>query len=116
VSGVHGVRSGVQRGQVVREGRGRAAQAKLKPTDLTDAALDLSREVYLTLAQAARYLKRSVGAVKMLKKRGVIPPYCYTYLGGSLLFIREALDELLQKKERLQLARSGSDAVHGERG
>jgi hypothetical protein len=116
VSRVNRIRGGVKRSQVVTERGRRAAKAKLKAADLHDAPLDLSRATYLTLAECANYMRLSTGAVKMRKKRGAIPGYCYSYVGGSLRFIREAIDELFQKKERVQLARTGADAVHGERG
>lgn len=59
-------------------------------------AVDLSRKAWLSPREAALYLGlRTVEALRSRLKRGTVPPWCWTKLGGSLRFSRVALDELL---------------------
>jgi hypothetical protein len=56
---------------------------------------------YLSSDEAVAYLSLPTrNALKQRMKRGTIPVWCYTRLGGSLRFIRSALDDLLQVRER----------------
>lgn len=68
----------------------------------------LSQRVYLTTREAATYLGLpSVEALQQRVRRGKIdpstgiPPWCWTRMGSkSLRFLRAALDEWLQPKDR----------------
>jgi predicted DNA-binding transcriptional regulator AlpA len=57
---------------------------------------------YLTSREAVQYLGLpSVNALKQRMKRGTIPTWCWTRMGGkSLRFVRAALDEWLQPADR----------------
>lgn len=102
----------MKRREIIVKGRRRPTGTKHKAADLVDPRLDLQRLPYLTFPQAAVYLGyKTVPALKMAVQRGTIEPWCITKLGRSVRFIREALDQLLQKKERLALA---NRRAHGE--
>lgn len=58
--------------------------------------VDLSRKPWLSPREAALYLSLpTVDSLRCRMKRGTVPPWCWTKLGGSLRFSRVALDELL---------------------
>lgn len=60
------------------------------------APVDLSRKPWLTPVEAAAHLSLpTVDALRSRMKRGSVPPWCWTKLGGSLRFSRVALDQLL---------------------
>jgi excisionase family DNA binding protein len=63
---------------------------------------DLSKLRYLTLDEAACYLRLTPEALRTRMKRGKVPTWCYSRLGGSLRFIRAALDEWMGADERSQ--------------
>lgn len=88
----------VQRRQVVRQRRRGPAKTHLKPTNLPNAPLDLSRATYLSVPQAVEYLAFvSAAAFYMWVGRQQIPK-CRT--GRRLLFLRRDLDEAVQAKNR----------------
>lgn len=61
----------------------------------------LSEKPYLSSDEAVEYLSLpSRNALKQRMHRKTIPIWCYTRLGRSVRFIRSALDELMQSKER----------------
>lgn len=63
----------------------------------------LARQAYLTPTQAAEYLQicgeNPVEALRSRVRRGSIPGWTWTRMGGSKRFIRSALDQwLLQRR------------------
>lgn len=67
-----------------------------QPRDVEPQAIDLSRKPWLNPREAALYLSLStVDALRCRMKRGTVPPWCWSKLGGSLRFSRVALDQLL---------------------
>jgi excisionase family DNA binding protein len=68
---------------------------------------------YLSYAQAAEYLGLpSVNALKHRVKRGTVPAWCWTRMGGkSIRFIKSALDEWMVPADRVQVLRE----VHAPR-
>jgi len=58
---------------------------------------------YLSLEHAAAYLDLTVPALRQRVKRGTIPSWCYTRMGGKAIrFIVSALDEWMQPAERAE--------------
>ncbi len=65
-----------------------------------------SENRYLSYAHAAAYLDLTVEALKHRVKRGTVPAWCWTRMGGtSIRFIKSALDEWLQPAERAAVLR-----------
>jgi excisionase family DNA binding protein len=61
---------------------------------------------YLSVEHAAAYLDLTVCALRERMKRGSIPAWTWTRLGGtSIRFIKSALDEWLQPVERAEAFR-----------
>lgn len=77
----------------------------------TDIPAELSQRVYLTSREAVAYLGLpSVDALQQRVRRGTIPAWCWTRMGGkSLRFLRASLDEWLQPQERTAALR----VIHG---
>lgn len=110
VDGIDGL---VKRAEVVRKGRHRTAKAKVKAADLVDPTFDPSRCALLTKAQAAVYLGyETVKALERAIENGTIPEYCVSRQFGGIKLVRQALDEHLKLKERIQLAKQFA-GVHG---
>ncbi len=81
-------------GKVVGQGRRRSAQPPVESGDLHGAPLDLSREVYLTVAEAARYTRSvSVPAFRKWAYRAHLPK-CRR--GRRVLYFRRDIDAALQ--------------------
>ena len=55
---------------------------------------------YLTLPHAAAYLDLTVEALRQRVKRGTVPAWCWTRMGGSIRFIKSALDEWMVPAKR----------------
>ena len=67
---------------------------------------DLSQAVYLTPAETVLYLGLpSRNALDQRMKRGTIPAWCWSRMGGSLRFVRASLDEWLQPSARVEALR-----------
>ena len=61
---------------------------------------------YLSLEHAAAYLDLTVPALRQRVKRGTVPAWCYTRMGGKAIrFIVSALDEWMQPAERAEALR-----------
>lgn len=61
---------------------------------------------YLSLAHAAEYLDLTVEALRQRLKRGTVPAWCWTRMGGtSIRFIKSELDEWMQPAARGQVLR-----------
>lgn len=74
----------------VGEGGTRAAQSAGEPGDLPNAPVDFSRQTYVTVAEAAVYLRfPSTAAFRMWEHRHPLPK-CRT--GRRVLFYRKDLD------------------------
>lgn len=102
-----------QDGEVVSESGGRTSQSKLKAADLVDPDFNPFRCALLTKAQAAVYLGyETVKAVERAIENGTIPEYCVSRQFGGTKLVRQALDEHLELKQRIDLARQFG-AVHG---
>ena len=71
--------------------------------------MDLSTQTYLTLAEAALYLRTSPAAFQKLMERKVIPAWTWSRLGRTYRFLRPALDEWQQEKYRAK--RKGKSAA-----
>lgn len=97
----------MKRGNRLGQGAGRTSKSQRESGALKGLALDVTRQPvdlstlpYLTLAEAASYLRLSEKGLRCRMDRGTVPPWCWTRLGGSLRFNRRALDELLEPKDR----------------
>lgn len=67
--------------------------------------IPLSERTYLTPAETVTYLGLpSVNALKHRMKRGTIPTWCWTRMGGSLRFVRSSIDQWLGDKARTAAA------------
>lgn len=99
----------MKRGNRVLERGGRAAQPELQAGDLNGAPLKLRSAAYLSLRHAAEYLDLTEEALRIRVKRGTMPAWTYTRSLGSIRFIRTALDEFLQPKDR----QATLDLIHG---
>ena len=71
---------------------------------------------YLSYAHAAAYLDITVEALKHRVKRGTVPAWCWTRMGGkSIRFIKSALDEWMVPAERRAALREIHAPKVGER-
>ena len=65
---------------------------------------------YLSLEHAAAYLDLTVPALRQRVKRGTVPAWCYTRMGGKAIrFIVSALDEWMQPADRAAVL----NEIHG---
>jgi excisionase family DNA binding protein len=62
--------------------------------------MDLASQKYLTLAEAAEYLRFTPGALQKQMERKAIPAWTWKRVGRSYRFLRVALDEWLEEKYR----------------
>jgi len=71
---------------------------------------------YLSVEHAAAYLDLTVCALRERMKRGSIPAWCWTRMGGtSIRFIKSELDKWLQPVERAEAFREVHAPRVGER-
>jgi len=74
-----------------------------------------SNDGYLSYAHAAAYLDLTVEALKHRVKRGTVPAWCWTRMGGkSIRFIKSELDRWMVPAERVAVLRE-VHAVHPTR-
>jgi excisionase family DNA binding protein len=62
--------------------------------------MDLASQTYLTLAEAAEYLRFTPGALQKQMERKAIPAWTWKRVGRSYRFTREFLDEWMQEESR----------------
>lgn len=72
---------------------------------LREATPDVSRLHYLTLREAATYLRVTPNALRKRMRSGAVPAWCYTRLGRDHRFMRVALDQALGADVRVKMAR-----------